>query len=277
MILNGLKTSFRRSINFTKKLMLLDSLTDQEISGYFNFSTRLKLFPRSSISLPFSLGRTIRGISFEESCVKDPFAAFILMCTEGETDNNLADNLCSLYDKESNMSAADIVDLPLNSKLGKFPPWSLVLPWEKLSLEEMYKQHPINFIKNRAKYCNFQSLDSDSMMYTSQNAHSQIKQTKNLWKSITTNGILPIRPLPSALIMVNGYNWRWFMSSSGNHRAYLSYIYGSTNLTVDINGIIDKKFVHSWPNVKNKTYTCDEALSIFESYYMGNKVMRGFV
>ena len=67
MIPSILKICFLKFINLCKNLSKLDKLNDQESEGKILGLTKLKLTPYTKIAVPFLLGRSIRGLSFNKN------------------------------------------------------------------------------------------------------------------------------------------------------------------------------------------------------------------
>lgn len=278
-IRNNFKYLLQDFFDALKSLVSLTELSAYESLGNFRFLTRIKVFPNTTIRLPYSLGRTIRGLPFDTCTITDPFAIFIQKCISNNLTHDTADYLSNLYKLDANLTAADIIGIPSNINLRKYPSWCIVLPWEPLTLEKMYDIHPKNFKNNRSEYAN--SIISKNhqgiSLYSKENAYSQIKQTKKLWESINAIGVQPFKPLPSAIILIDGSSWRWFMTTSGNHRAYLTKIFGCSHLSVRVHSFVYKQDALNWPNVKNGTFSVHEAIEVFESIFNGTKPIRGSV
>ena len=259
----------------------LSDLDYQESVGVFKKNTYFKFLRYSKLHVPFALGRTIRGISFSHSVEDDPFGYFCKGCTTEEHEESLGNYLINLYEQERAKTAADIVGLGNKSSLSKYPAWALVMPWENISPEYKLNTYLHSFARNRNS--NNLSFDqaannlSEEILYTKANANSQVRQTKKLWQSIKENGYKSSMPLPRILIFVSDNQWRWVMSGSGNHRAYLCNIGGYESLLVEIHGIIDRRHAWTWFNVKNRIYTEEEALGLFDSFFNGKRVLRGVV
>ena len=281
--MKSLKTNLRYFLeNFfdaLKYLAHLTELTAYEALGNLRFLTRIKLLPNSTIRLPYSLGRTIRGLPFDSCTITDPFAVFIQKCISNDVTDADADYLCSLYKSDANLTAADILGIPSNENLRKYPSWCVVLPWESINLEQMHNIHPKNFRINRSELSDssISKNHKNFTFYSRENAYSQIIQTKKLWESINAIGVQPLKPLPSAIILIDGSSWRWFMTTSGNHRAYLSKIYGCSYLSVRVHSFVCKQDAWNWPNVRNGTFSPHEAIEVFESIFNGTKSIRGSV
>jgi hypothetical protein len=264
-----------------KNFVIPSELNDLEKNGHINKLTPLKFLRYSEVSVPFSFGRTIRGLSFDDALVRDPFATFCDKLLEGESNVAAAAYLHSEYQRERYKSAGDIVGLRGNKILKSYPAWSLVLPWESSSIYEkratylkMFKQ---NRVENGADFVDEELLREEDTLYSLSNAQSQVLQTTKLWQSIMKNGLLPLKPLPGIIIMYDNEKWRWLMSGDGNHRAYLASFYGCEVLRAEIRGVVRRGDVKSWFNVKNGTYSEIEALEVFDSAFNGRRKLSGLV
>ena len=65
------------------------------------------------------------------------------------------------------------------------------------------------------------------------------------------------------------------MFDAGNHRSFVCSGLGFEAFEVRVNSIIYKNKVNSWQNVKNGTYSSEEAEYIFDSYFEGSDVVFG--
>jgi hypothetical protein len=276
-----IKNAVKNSLNLGKSFLFLGELNARELNGVVGKATRFKLMPHTSVRVPFSLGRTIRGVSFSVSSTIDPFGVFCKRTFDGEKVDNLTSYLGQLYKEEACLSAGEAVGLPDNILLSKYPAWALVMPWESIALEEKYRTYLRDFVKNRfehgAEFTVSRLSDPARALYSEENARSQVLQTKRLLQSIQLKGFLPIRPLPQVLIMYSDSEWRWCLSNEGNHRGYLAFIYGQKQFDAYVQGIINSCDVRSWNNVKNGTYSEKEALQIFDYFFTGIRSCRGVV
>ena len=67
------------------------------------------------------------------------------------------------------------------------------------------------------------------------------------------------------------------MGESGNHRSYILSCLNHEFLTARINLVINKKDIRNWYNVKNGTYSVEDAEIIFDSYFDGINILRGII
>jgi hypothetical protein len=276
-----LKINVKNILDLIKCIFGLNNLNIREVAGLVDRFTKIKLMPYTSIRVPFSLGRTIRGLAFLGSNDKDAFSSFVNLCSQDKQDDELINYFLSFCKEESCKTAAEIVGLPNNSILSKYPAWALVLPWEKITLEFKYREYFKAFVENRsahtAKFSKSQLLSINNTFYSKSNARSQVLQTKALLKSIKLKGLLDLKPLPGIYIMYDARRWCWFMSGDGNHRSYIANLLGCDSFYVEIKGVIKRQDAKNWNNVRNGTYSLSEALILFDSFFNGDEKRRGFV
>lgn len=269
-------------IDFSKKSLFLLDLNENELKGFISKSSKLRFFPHTKIQVPFNLGRTIRGVSFKNNIMLDPNGKLCKNISDDVAENVLFDNISTILEKEKKHSAADIVGLKNNVNLKNYPAWAIVMPWEKLSIEDKFAKYPETFYENRlTKGFVFENKTRASiikMMYTSEFAENRVNQMRELYKRIKRNGYFERDSnLPKINILIKDFEWRWFMGDGGNHRSYILSCLNHDYFTARINSIIDKSQVSDWHNVRNGTYSVSDAEDIFDSYFDGTNVLRGMV
>lgn len=269
-------------IDFSKKSLFLLDLNENELKGFISKSSKLRFFPHTKIQVPFNLGRTIRGVSFKNNIMRDPNGKLCKNISDDVAENVLFENISTILEKEKKHSAADIVGLKNNVNLKNYPAWAIVMPWEKLSIEDKFAKYPETFYENRlTKGFVFENKTRASiikMMYTSEFAENRVNQMRELYKRIKRNGYFERDSnLPKINILIKDFEWRWFMGDGGNHRSYILSCLNHDYFTARINSIIDKSQVSDWHNVRNGTYSVSDAEDIFDSYFDGTNVLRGMV
>ncbi len=276
-----LKKTILFFFDLLKKFLLLSNLNRNELNGYILRFTIPKLYPNTKVTVPYSLGRTVRGVSFDKNLHLDPAGRLCKDISNGLKASEISNNLSLVFNEQKDMSAADILNLSTNNNLQKYPAWSAVMPWEKLSIERMFNSYPETFYKNRhSRGLVFENRDRLSIikkMYSKEFIKNRVNQMKELYESIERKGLIKDSNLPKINILVNGKEWRWFMGDGGNHRSYILAHLGHDSFEARIGSIIDKKKAAAWHNVKNGTYTVTEARQIFDCYFDGKKVFRGMV
>lgn len=283
MISNILNFFFFKFTSLCKSLSNLDKLNDYENKGKISRFTKLKFTPYTKITVPFILGQSIRGLSFKENLKKDLFGNFINEILNDVDKEKLINTLFSHLNEEKHLNAASTVGLKNNYKLAKYPAWSLVMPWEKISIEKKFKDYKKKFIDNRSKHNkdmkNQDNLPNDDIFYSYDYAKSQYSQSKYLLENIKKEGLrsFDFKDSPKICILINDDEWRWCMSGEGNHRAYISSLLGDKYFECVVETIIDKKNISNFYNVKNGLYDLNEANYIFDSYFSGDKNLRGIV
>ena len=274
---------FKYISSFLKVILYLDKLNKNEESGKISKIIKFKFTPKSKINVPFLLGRSIRGLSFQGNLKKDPFGIFIKNIFQ-ELDKDMNNEyLFSHLKKEKFFNAATIVGLKNNLNLAKYPSWALVMPWEKISIKKKYLLYKNQFITNRSEYVSNMkkqnNLNGEDFLYSYDYVNSQYFQTKQLLQSIKKNGLMSFKynDAPKIFILIDNDEWRWCMSGEGNHRAYISSMLGNKSFQCIIEGIVDKKNISNCYNVRNGLYSTTEAKIIFDHYFLGDKCLRGFV
>lgn len=264
-----------------KKLLFLNNLNKNELNGFITPLTKFRLFPNTRVTVPYSLGRTVRGVSFDKNLKFDPAGRLSNDISIGLDDKKIANSLSTVIYEQKNMSAADIVNLSNNITLKKYPAWALVMPWEKLNIEEMFESYPRIFYKNRVHHgLIFEDKSRSSIiktMYSPKYIENRIDQYKRLYDSIMLHGFIPDSNLPKINILIKENEWRWFMGDGGNHRSYLLSCLDHKFFNARVSSVININEVNKWHNVKNGTYSLEDAENIFESYFDGSRVHRGMV
>jgi len=263
-------------IFFLKEIFLLNKVGENAISiGKLPSLYALRFFPKTNFIAPFALGRTIRGLSFSKNLMKDPFGRVCSDLVHKKSIDGFAENLYEAYLHEKGTSVSDLLGLPNDNNRENFPSWSLVLPWDELSLEEKQKNYSNAFITNRSS--NGHNFSSGELFYSLEGAESQAHQTYKLYESIVLNGIKTSNKWPRINILIDGDKWVWMMSGEGNHRAYLFYLFGEEKIYSQIDQVVKKQDSSKWPNVINNTYSREEAELIFDRAFNGSSPVRGIV
>ena len=276
-----LKKILFNTLDLIKFIIGCRNLSEKENSGYIDRYTSLHFFPKTKIILPFELGRTIRGVSFKDCLDNDPFGRMIVDMVKGVSEERLIKNLYIEYLKESSLYASDVVGLPGNYTLTKYPPWTLVMPWEKQTIQDRYKKYRKVFVKNRSENGlvsydnNFHFSDKD--FYMENVVVSQVKQSIRLFKSLKKHGLMHTDSLPIVHMIIDSNKWRWIMGDEGNHRAYILFAMGYKTFEVRISSVIKKSDANNWFNVRNNLYSNLEARVLFDNMFSGCKAFRGLV
>ena len=268
-------------IDLIKKSFFLSNLKTIELKGHISSLTFLRLLPYTSIKVPYSLGRTVRGISYNKNLRLDPAGKLCMDLSNGVSKKNIIKDLSTEFEKQKNMSAADIVHLKNNAILNQYPAWAIVMPWENLSIEEMHNLYPENFYKNRCDqgliFTNKSRTNIIKTMYSSEFVENRVNQMQTLLRSVVQKGFIQDSNLPKINILIKENQWRWFMGDGGNHRSYVLSCLGHNFFRARISSIINKSEVNNWHNVINGTYSVNDAEHIFDRYFDGSKTYRGMV
>ena len=268
-------------IDLMKSFFFLNNLNKNELQGLISPLTKLRVMPYSRVKVPYCLGRTVRGVSFDNNLTLDPAGRMCKDIFKGIDHAITQGNLLKVFDQQKDMSAADIVHLSNNVKLKNYPAWAIIMPWEKLNIEDIFESYPETFYKNRISqgllFENNSRLYIIDTMYSPKFAQNRVNQMKRLYESIKCDGFIQDSNFPKINLLIKENEWRWFMGDAGNHRSYVFYFLGHKFFHARVNTIVNKKEVNNWHNVKNGTYSVEDAENIFDSYFDGCKTFRGMV
>jgi len=283
MIYKILKKIILKSLDSIKSFLNLDRFNDDEKEGKIFKLTKFKFIPYTSIIVPFKLGRSIRGLSFQNNLKKDVLGAFVNDIVLDKDKEILIQNLFKELKKEKSFKASSIVDLKDNANLANYPAWALVMPWEKIDIKKKFQNYRKQFASRRLRYVTNidkenKNFENEDIFYSFYHACSQFSQTKDLLENIKRDGLIFRRnDSPKICILIDDKEWRWCMSGDGNHRAYIASALGYKSFQCVIDTIIDKKNLSNCYNVKNGLYSTSEATTIFDNFFSGDKCLRGIV
>ena len=270
------KSIFKKLVFKLKTHFNLDTLNSNELKGNFNKITYIKIIKRTPLEVPFYLGRSARGISFNNQISKDPIFKLVKDVYEDKSFEEIMDNFSKTLKNESKLSISDLLGIK-SKKLCKYPLWSAVLPWEEEDIEEKFKNYErTQFLNRKEKAIEYKfehEISESDNIYSPEMAKSQILQTQSLFTSILKYGYQEKLGLPSFHILIKNNQWRWYMSQ-GNHRAYILYLLKNDYLLGTIDSIIRKNDVRKWHNVKNGLFKVDEAEKLFDYIFEGKKVIK---
>ena len=258
-------------------LLRLNKLNSIEMSGFLSTYTELKLASYFIFEFPFSLGRTIRGLDYSFS----DFDVY-LQALEGQKDHPFdlklfSELIARVYSAELSLTVSDKIPMAKGSTLGSLPLWAMTYPWESQSPYEKLSSYPQNVIDNRSSYLKYSPSLRGKFLDPESFAMSHAIQFSSLISSILAKGFLYSRSLPCVYILRSGKQWRWIMSGSGNHRAYILNYLGCQSLPAQIVGIINRDHLHSLPLVRNGDFTLGVAEYIFDSVFAGSASLRGIM
>ena len=268
-------------LNKSKSLLSLDTVNELERDGNFSWATRFRLLPKTKVNLPFTVGISYRGCSFANHIDRDPFAKMVEQVLVSDDDDQIIEYLLKCYENERKLTSETPMGELAPAAFSNVPPWAIVFPWEKISLQEKLLMYPEWYKSNRSMNgANLRTTQSDapfSFLYSTAAAQSQVEQTRKLVGNIRSRGIIETADLPLVYILRNGRRWRWCMTGEGNHRAYVFSLMGELSMLAEVYAFIDRDRASEWPNVLNGNYTVDEALSVFDSCFEGRNCIRGIV
>jgi hypothetical protein len=279
--LSFIKKQVKTCLNKSKSLLNLNTLNELESDGNFSWITRFRLLPKTKVTLPFTLGISCRGCAFVDHIDKDPFAKIVEQVLVSDGDDHIIEYLLKCYENEQKLVGETPMRELAPAAFSNVPPWAIVMPWEKISLQEKLRLYLELYKANRGMYgANLRTTQSDSpssFLYSTAAARSQVEQTRKLVCDIRSRGIIETGDLPLVYVLRRGRQWRWCMTGEGNHRAYIFSLMGEPSMLAEVYAFVDRDRASEWPNVLNGNYTVEEALPVFDSYFEGRNCIRGVV
>tara|TARA_B100001175_G_scaffold302803_1_gene297196 strand:+ start:2814 stop:3647 length:834 start_codon:yes stop_codon:yes gene_type:complete len=268
-----------KKIRFIIYSILKISLNKSELQGELNYFTFLKFKYSYIMDLPFNVGRTNRGLNFDNN--EYVFTGLVKDLVNRKNKSEIKRNLFQEFKSYKNLKVLDINEYMNNSILKSFPIWNMFAPWEKIDKSNLDLDYLKRFYKNRQEHkLNFESENPNEILkkiYSKQSALSQLNQYENLYKKIKKEGYVnDYKNLPTAVILIDQEKWVW-MIQSGNHRAYLKKEMGDSFIKCEILDIIKLEKMNKCYNVKNNIFSNKEAISFFKRVFEGKIVVRGVV
>lgn len=271
----AIKSKTKHIINKIQAGLHINVLSEDEEKGQLNGRSFLKLFKGSALMVPFSIGRTIRGVRFDKPKL-DPFS----ICLEKQNihafnENIYAKDFCDICDTETTSQVRDFINIISNKEIASFPSWTIVYPWEENSFFDLKERYLKLLVNSRKKFFESSIVDENQNLLSHPYAMSHGIQFNNLISKIIEEGFDDRYPRPRVFILKNQNNWRWVMGGNGNHRAHIIYSMKYTSLPVSVIKVVDKSKSSQWNNVLNGTYTKKEAEEIFDIVFRGETRIRG--
>jgi hypothetical protein len=237
----------------------------------------------SIVQMPFCLGRTVRGTSFEDFEL-DPFGVLVneykgcFMADKAGFTQDLQRRIC--YEAAQTIGDAGI--LLKNSKYLNYPLWSVAMPWDDVCIEYQYQSYLDALYKNRH--------DVSPSIWKNTSFEREVdfiySQEFSLTHAIQFNTIEQIHlnstydefnnPIAAFLLVKEG-EFRWIMGYEGNHRAYIAYSRNFKSHMTRIVKVINYSEATHWTNVASGLYSLHDAQSLFDKIWEGKSVIRGLV
>lgn len=222
------------------------------------------------LDVPIAYGRSYPIFSFG----KDSVHPFVLAIREAEKSDDpkfiIQKVLENYYLRFQPESAAQFFDIQSNHILVKNPPWTVIMPWMNLSIEQWSSLQ-----KKSVKAENFQSKSrltiNDGWAWcgpvSKEKLSIEVDRLFKVYTSIKKNGYLRNDKLDgdicaNALFNESG-DWVWHIQS-GIHRAAVVAGLGYKHIPVRILKNIYISQVDYWPHVVSNTMDKKEAQMIFD-------------
>ena len=183
-----LKSKTKQSINTLQEILKINRLSTNELSGNLNSISYSKIFKGSTLEVPFSLGRTIRGVAFEEYEL-DPVSFCLSRQDMYNFDQEMfAKDFNNICVSENNKQVKDFISNINKKDILDFPVWAIAFPWEDNSFYNLKKNYLQLLIKNRKDYTKSSIVGENNKILDLPFALSHGVQYKNLKMAAAARG-----------------------------------------------------------------------------------------
>ena len=255
-------------------------LSETEKKGNFLKLTYCKILLSPKVQLPYELGRTIRGTKFNRS--KDIYSKVVSEILNNKSSDEVIKILYNEYKNFEHKSVSDINKFLTSSKIISYPSWLMVLPWDNSDVATMKKNYLLSFYKNRSEN-GMSFIDKtlehyEEKIFSYDTAKSHVNQFERLINKIKNQGYIENNyDYPTAVILIKDNEWRWIMSSSGNHRAHIKKELNYNYINCKVSGIVNFSKLHRLKNVVNGIFNEKEAAMLFDNVFKGEVPVRGAI
>lgn len=184
--------------------------------------------------------------------------------------------LNNYYSFVSPHSAGELAGVSRRSKLFKYPSWGLVMPWDIYSPEEqMIRVKKFVLTENYFFDRGTSIANGWAWVGPADEKKCQIETRRlyNLLKSISKDGYKRHDGFDGdirAILLINDDDeWVW-QSTGGQHRAAVLSGIGYESIPIRIHHIIRRQDFAYWPNVVNKIYDSNDAITVFDNIFHGH-------
>jgi len=255
-------------------------LSETEKKGNFLKLTYCKILLSPKVQLPYELGRTIRGTKFNRS--KDIYSKVVSEILNNKSSDEVIKILYNEYKNFEHKSVSDINKFLTSSKIISYPSWLMVLPWDNSDVATMKKNYLLSFYKNRSEN-GMSFIDKtlehyEEKIFSYDTAKSHVNQFERLINKIKNQGYIENNyDYPTAVILIKDNEWRWIMSSSGNHRAHIKNELNYNYINCKVSGVVNFSKLHRLKNVVNGIFNEKEAAMLFDNVFKGEVPVRGAI
>ena len=255
-------------------------LSETEKKGNFLKLTFCKILLSPKVQLPYELGRTVRGTKFDRS--KDIYSKVVSEILNNKSSDEVIKILYNEYKNFEHKSVSDINNFLTSSKIISYPSWLMVLPWDNSDVATMKKNYLLSFYKNRSEN-GMSFIDKtlehyEEKIFSYDNAKSHVNQFERLINKIKNQGYIENNyDYPTAVILIKDNEWRWIMSSSGNHRAHIKKELNYNYINCKVSGVVNFSKLHRLKNVVNGIFNKKEAAMLFDNVFKGEVPVRGAI
>jgi hypothetical protein len=206
----------------------------------------------------------------------DPFLNILYSCNFMEQKKDFVNffkkKIKTIFNE--NYKVSDILQSCKSKKLSKFPWWTIVLPWDEISIEDNFKQYIKRYINNKKSlkkiYYQNNNLDKTALgnkiFYNDLSWEFHALKFYRLYKSVFKYGFDKTSAIPVNIFIYKN-SCRFGLSDDGNHRIRVAHILNFKTVPLKISKFIYFNDFRNWKNVKNGTYSVTQAKKIFFDYY----------
>lgn len=234
--------------------------------------------------LPINKGRSLPVHSFNKNGYH-PFvnaAKKALMAPKKKRYVLIKKYLREYYSQFSPITAGHLMNCTKTSKLYKFPPWAVIMPWQSESINEW-----LIHVSDAVRIENKKNIGIENgWAWTGPVSEDKLsiesKRLNTVLDSILTKGYNRHGGRDGhiyvTILFKDNDSWVW-QSVAGQHRASVLAALGFSNVKVKVKMFVKRDEVKCWPQVVNGFFSINEALDIFDKvfdgYPTGNEFNKG--
>jgi len=275
-IKNKIKNIFAK---YGYQISLKSKVDDENISELSRLIFKRYLYCNPILHLNMNFGLSGRGYRL----ANDPRIILIKDLLEVHSEEEFVRcltrelNVFQNYEKYRGLSINEVYGLK-SSMLTDIPFWAFVRPWDNISPEYKVKNYPNQIVKNRREHgMSFDKCKDDNHIieHAFKNGnYSQARQYFKLINSLKKYGYKQdlITSEIVSDVLIDNNKWAWQVSYEGNHRTEVLSLFDYQFIRTRVRKYVYRHEVDSWPNVMNRSFSKEDALSIFDKCLSGEGI-----
>lgn len=235
---------------------------------------------RFVVNVPMELGRSLPIFPFTSLHPFVRAASAALKFERGRSVrlNVIRQQLADFYETVQPQSALTLTGLQRDSvtPLGSAPPWAVVMPWEKFSLNEWRSAVTASTCKENARAGRPLSISSGWAWcgpVSPSKLEVEARRLLIVLESIERRGYrrsnLSTGDVVGVALATENGHWCW-QASTGQHRISVLAALGWNNLPLRLTRVVRREDAELWPNVRSGLYTRPEAEQVFDTVMAGS-------